>query len=1288
MTSSAQSLAPGASSDWNGTARYAIVRRIGEGGMGVVYDALDRELGRRVAVKTLRRVDAASLLQLKNEFRSLADVQHRNLVRLHELVVGDDAAVFFTMELVTGADFVAHVQGAHRLEHPYDPSNTVSSATLPVGQARSPESVLPAVAGGARSSPADLEILRPALRQLVEGLQALHAGGKLHRDIKPSNVLVTPEGRVVLLDFGVAKDLRRSLTGPVDADGAVVGTPRYMSPEQALGEALTPASDWYCVGVVLYEALVGHTPFEGSAMDVLVSKSTLEAPPPSDSVVGVPPDLDELCSALLRIDPVQRPTGGEILRVLGATRGTLAVSSSPPGDGALALGVVGRETQQRALREALATTRAGHAVTMRVGGLAGMGKSSLVQQFIDEELRSGEINVLFGRVYERESLPYKAVDAVIDALSHHLVRQEEEEGLALPRHMWALAHLFPVLKRIPSVAALPVAAIDDGQRVRRRAFRALRDLLASIARRRPLVVLIDDVQWGDTESVALLQEVTRQPGAPPLLLVLTYREEDAETSPFLREMTARWLDAPTESAEVCELRVGPLDGADARRLALSLIGRTDEIARRTAAAVARESRGSPLLIEELVRSNRGDAAADGATLDVLTLDQIIFARLEQLPDDARRLAEIIAVAGRPLPTLTVAAAANIPGDAEEPVAILTAQRLVRAAFRDGQDVVEPRYDRIRETIVSQLAPSVLRERHLALVRVLEGMPGADPESLALHALGGGELPLAAHYAELAAEQAAEKLAFDQSARLYRLVLETRDAIDRAAGATTAEAASEKHRLRIKVAKALEDGGRASEAGDMYLTAAGTASGIERIELERAGAEQLIACGRVDRGEVALRGVLTTMGIAAPRSALSAVFWLLVYRIWLRCIGHRFRERGPEEVSREDRVKVDALAAVCIALGHIDVILGACLTARQMILALAVGDRAQVAIAMGTHIVQSAVQGRPESARERELLGVVKRLATNTGVEGEAQTSLPGHLARVLGLSKYYRGAYAEAIELFDADRRTRKHRVVGDTNGDLYACYACFYIGRLREQGRRARRLLREVEDRGDVYTAVSLRCTVMVDQSLMADDPDAARRHLRDAMAQWAQHATKGFHLQHWYAMLWEAQTELYAGNAEVALQRIERDRSALKKSFLLYAAQVRAISAFTTGCCALAAAIEGGAESRAARLDQAARSAQVLEKLGKAADSPWMAHALRAGLANAAGERAVALERLCAALESAESASIVTYAAAVRHRLGALTGGEPGARLVADAEKALTAEGVRAPARWAAMVVPGRWR
>src|ERR1019366_7612821 len=364
---------------------------------------------------------------------------------------------------------------------------------------------------------------------------------------------------------------------------------------------------------------------------------------------------------------------------------------------------VGRETQQRALREALATTRAGHAVTMRVGGLAGMGKSSLVQQFIDEELRSGEINVLFGRVYERESLPYKAVDAVIDALSHHLVRQEEEEGLALPRHMWALAHLFPVLKRIPSVAALPVAAIDDGQRVRRRAFRALRDLLASIARRRPLVVLIDDVQWGDTESVALLQEVTRQPGAPPLLLVLTYREEDAETSPFLREMTARWL-------------------------ALSLIGRTDEIARPTAAAVARESRGSPLLIEELVRSNRGDAAADGATLDVLTLDQIIFARLEQLPDDARRLAEIIAVAGRPLPTLTVAAAANIPGDAEEPVAILTAQRLRRAPFRGGQDVVEPRYDRIRETIVSQLAPSVLRERHLALVRVLEGMPGADPES--------------------------------------------------------------------------------------------------------------------------------------------------------------------------------------------------------------------------------------------------------------------------------------------------------------------------------------------------------------------------------------------------------------------------------------------------------------------------------------------------------------------------------------------------------------------------------
>lgn len=184
--------------------RFDVQRTLGQGGMGIVLDAIDRTVDTRVAVKVLPSTDAQGVYLFKREFRSLARIVHPNLVALYELIAHEDAWAF-TMELVHGVDYRAWVRPNERLE---------------------------------------LSRALGATWQIVEGVAALHAAGVLHRDLKPPNVLVTPDGVVKVLDFGLAQDLDADV---MPGEGTW-GTLPYMSPEQLSGEPLSPASDLYAIG--------------------------------------------------------------------------------------------------------------------------------------------------------------------------------------------------------------------------------------------------------------------------------------------------------------------------------------------------------------------------------------------------------------------------------------------------------------------------------------------------------------------------------------------------------------------------------------------------------------------------------------------------------------------------------------------------------------------------------------------------------------------------------------------------------------------------------------------------------------------------------------------------------------------------------------------------------------------------------------------------------------------------------------------------------------------------------
>ena len=444
--------------------RLEVYRKLGEGAFGTVYEVDDREQQCRVALKSLERLDAHSLFRFKREFRALAHMTHPNLVRLHELFCHEEHW-YFTMDLIRGVHFIDHVRPGVTIAHD---APTLDGALL--------QSDRVAISAGGEL---DEGRLRAALLQLAEGVEAIHAVGKLHRDLKPQNVLVCEDGRVVVLDFGLLDDIGARPEGK-DGMREVVGTPAYMAPEAAAGQGDGPESDWYSVGVMLYEALTGRLPFDGEPTSMLLRKQTTDPVDPKPLVTGGMRDLAELSMRLLSREPTERPGFEQLCAVLDKRQSRVVVGSyeSHPSvgelDGSLATRqpaefLVGREVQLELMGAAFQTVVERGGVLLRVSGRSGMGKSALVRFFVETLHRDRRAVVLLGRCFECESVPYKALDSLVDALTQHLLGLPPDElASLLPLDLVALTRLFPVLQRVPLIADVTDAAEISMERIHRR----------------------------------------------------------------------------------------------------------------------------------------------------------------------------------------------------------------------------------------------------------------------------------------------------------------------------------------------------------------------------------------------------------------------------------------------------------------------------------------------------------------------------------------------------------------------------------------------------------------------------------------------------------------------------------------------------------------------------------------------------------------------------------------------------------------------------------------------------
>jgi eukaryotic-like serine/threonine-protein kinase len=1206
-----------ADDDFSGTDRFTVLRRLGSGGMGVVYEVQDRARAEIVALKTLRQATPAGVYRLKQEFRSLAGVTHPNVVCLYELVV-EDAGCYFTMELVKGVNFVEYVRGI------------------------------------ARSS-LSIDRLTFALRQLVDGVSALHRLGKLHRDIKPSNVLVTPEGRVVILDFGLITELFPDNLG--GAEHIIGGTPAYVSPEEGSGMPSSEAGDWYGVGATLYEALTGEIPFRGPPIDVLLRKREHDPPSPSELVPEVPANLSSICMGLMCRDPARRWSGRDVLSRL--SWGPVAVPASeearePHAD----VRFVGRTRQLEVLDEAYLTVTRGRAAAVYVCGPSGIGKSALVRAFLGRLLARDDVVVLSGRCYEHESVPYKALDGVVDSLSRFMVSlpHAAAEGM-LPDDIVALPRLFPVMLRVPAIARAcreREPAISDPFLLRRLAFEVLRELLVRIARCRRLVLSIDDLQWADLDGALLLEELLRPPDAPALLTVVSFRSEEVAGKPFLRKLLEgddRDMWAP--------LPLDPMPEPEARELISALLPVDSPLSEGQKLRITREAGGSPFVLEQL--AHYAAAISVESTLGP-TFAEMFDRRLGTLSPDARRFLETLAICGRPMAAELICAACGVAHERQSLVAMLRSAHFIRSS--GSSERVETYHDRIREVVAGQIVPEAVRRIHSLMVQELVERGSDDCEALFEHYRGAGDSDNASIQAALAAAKAGAALAFDRAAFFYRHAL------------TLLPTSSAAHAWKEGLANALANAGRPAEAAEAYLRAATGAGHAHRVELQRRGAEQFLIGGHIDRGLDLIRTGLAGIGVSVPRSPYVALLQLLWRRARLRWRGLHFVARPVDQIEADALLRIDTCWSATTGLMPVDMIMAADFSVHHLLMALDAGEPYRIARAMA---MESAARGvYPTGRKLSERLGrQSKALATSVGNPHAIALSILADaiIATVLGEWKRASTLSEHALVIL----RDQCVGVTWEVNAaENLMIWSLMYQGALRELSLRVPVMLANARSRGNLYIATEL-CTRSNFLWLAADDPDEGEREAAESIARWSQ---KGFHRQHYSARLSRVQTALYRGNAEAAWQLHAEQEVTLRRSMLTRVQLIRVEALYLRSRVALAMA----ARNRSSRqfLSIARSGARRIARERMRWSDP-IALLLRAAIAYLEGSTPLALTHLHDAAARFERADMKLYAAIARRRIGALQGDERGRELQRQGEEWMAAQHIKNPARMTRVFAPG---
>lgn len=618
----------------------------------------------------------------------------------------------------------------------------------------------------------------------------------------------------------------------------------------------------------------------------------------------------------------------------------------------------------------------------------------------------------------------------------------------------------------------------------RRAMQALRTLIGKLAAEHPLVIHLDDLQWGDADSAPLLSELLRQPQAPPVLVLCSYRSDELETSPFLQRLLEQ-LHSDPASPEEWVVEVGALSAEASERLVEHALAEREDWSPEQLRRLAAEGQGHPFLLSLLVeRASR--VHAQGLARESLTLDQLIMQLIAWLPKETQRLLEGVAVAGHPVALRLLKRAVELEQVDSAGLAQAKLMRLVRVqAGAERLDVVEMYHDKLRTALYEALPPGRRRQLHEAFGEVLasdlnERLAEVRPEWLADHFEAAGCRERALPYVLAAAEKGMQQLAFELAASYFRRALGLLD-----------EHSAERLGLHQKLATALKLAGRGREAAEVYLQAAALAPEADAFQCRLHAADMLLKTGFVEEARALLATLLAPLGMRFASSPTWALLAFVMRTLYILLRGYQPRVFQPDAPDVSARVRaIDLATSISDGLVYWSVADSLDFASRRLLMALSLGEVERVVRALASELAFIAVGGYGT----REKVERVHRLAIELlGDRPEPMPRIALHLGYGVALmwtGQWSRSAhhYRESQRLLDAQpSELLWERAMAD--GLLLVVWV--QQGRWHMAHRRAQELLQRARAVGDRLQELQVRLRVMSWTYLLEGELEAAQQNL-----------------------------------------------------------------------------------------------------------------------------------------------------------------------------------------------------